>query len=229
MYKRVSPSTPTPPRDSSRANFQTQGVVIGTVVGSGNLHGVVSSNIFLSSEAPRYWTGHAVCLAFIAVLSLGGSTTMHFLLKRENQKRRSGQRDDMLAGKTDYEIKIDHVVTVRPKDLKIRASLRKGLTVSSLERRLFSYGGVPEPVHKRDIVHHLPDLVHDFEQRWNAAHVELSALGSSPFSTLAGACDRSESFKHLRKMGSKIVPLVVYKLNADQTTAENLWAVILCL
>ena len=76
------------------------------MVGSGNLHGVVSSNIFLSEESPRFWTGHGVCLGFLTIGALGGSIFMHFALKRENAKRKSGKRDDMLAGMTDYEIKI---------------------------------------------------------------------------------------------------------------------------
>jgi hypothetical protein len=35
-----------------------RGLVIGMVVGWGNLNGVVSSNIYLKGQAPRFWTGH---------------------------------------------------------------------------------------------------------------------------------------------------------------------------
>jgi nitrate/nitrite transporter NarK len=35
-----------------------RGLMVGMVVGWGNLNGVVSCNIFLKSESPRFWTGH---------------------------------------------------------------------------------------------------------------------------------------------------------------------------
>ncbi|KPI38095.1 putative transporter [Cyphellophora attinorum] len=41
-------------------------VVIGMVVGWGNLNGVVSSNIYITNQRPRYWTGHGVVLAYQA-------------------------------------------------------------------------------------------------------------------------------------------------------------------
>jgi hypothetical protein len=62
---------------------------------------VVSSNIYITGERPRYWTGHSVVLAYQVLFLLGGSIAMHILLRRENAKRRSGQRDNMLDGLTD--------------------------------------------------------------------------------------------------------------------------------
>ncbi|KAH7027275.1 uncharacterized protein B0I36DRAFT_326789 [Microdochium trichocladiopsis] len=79
---------------------------------------------------------------------------------------------------------------------------------------------------QKDIAQHLPGLVGDFEQRWDAAHAELSALGGSPFSTLSAACDRSDTFLHIKKMGPKVVPLVVERL-VRENTAANDWAVLL--
>lgn len=73
------------------------------VVGWGNLNGVVSSNIFITSEAPRFWTGHSVILAYQIVFLLGGTVLMHVLLRIENNKRRSGKRDHMLDGMTQEE------------------------------------------------------------------------------------------------------------------------------
>ena len=35
-----------------------RGLVVGMVVGWGNLNGVVSSNIYLKGQSPRFWTGH---------------------------------------------------------------------------------------------------------------------------------------------------------------------------
>jgi hypothetical protein len=78
-------------------------VVIGMVVGWGNLNGVVSSNIYITNQRPRYWTGHGVVLAYQALFLLGGSIAMHLLLRMENRKRRSGKRDNMLNGLTQEE------------------------------------------------------------------------------------------------------------------------------
>jgi len=80
-----------------------------------------------------------------------------------------------------------------------------------------------------DIAKHLPGLVNDFERRWAAAHAELSAFGGSSVPTLSDACDHSETFNHIKKLGPKIVPLVVDKLASGDNTAANLWAVLLCL
>lgn len=78
-------------------------VVLGMVVGWGNLNGVVSSNIYLTEEKPRYWSGHGVVLGYLTLCLLGGSLFMHFSLRAENAKRRSGQRDHILDGLTEEE------------------------------------------------------------------------------------------------------------------------------
>lgn len=70
-----------------------RGVVLGMVVGAGNLNGVVSSNVFLKSQKPRFWTGHGVVLGYQIVLLLGGTIFMHLALRRENTARRTGRRD----------------------------------------------------------------------------------------------------------------------------------------
>ena len=70
-----------------------RGVVLGFVVGWGNLNGVVSSNIYLSNEKPRYWTGNGTIIGVLTFFLLGGSVLMHCLLRIENRKRLSGQRD----------------------------------------------------------------------------------------------------------------------------------------
>lgn len=81
-----------------------RGLVIGIVVGWGNLNGIVSSNVYITSQAPRFWTGHGVCLGALAVCLLGGSIAMHLLLRAENSRRLSGKRDNMHAGKSAVEI-----------------------------------------------------------------------------------------------------------------------------
>jgi MFS family permease len=81
-----------------------RGVVIGIVVGWGNLNGVVSSNIYITSEAPRFWTGHGVVLAYQVICLLGGTIFMHVMLRMENAKRKSGKRDRMHEGMTPAQI-----------------------------------------------------------------------------------------------------------------------------
>ncbi|KAI1843289.1 hypothetical protein JX265_007764 [Neoarthrinium moseri] len=79
-----------------------RGVVLGFVIGWGNLNGVVSSNIYFSS--PHYYEGHGVVLAYMAIFLLGGSLLMTTLLRIENKKRRQGKRDYLIEGKTHAEI-----------------------------------------------------------------------------------------------------------------------------
>ncbi|KAK5070538.1 hypothetical protein LTR64_000209 [Lithohypha guttulata] len=81
-----------------------RGVIIGIVVGWGNLNGVVSSNIYLRHERPRYWTGHGTVLAYQIFCLLGGTIFMHLMLRRENRLRRSGKRDNMHQGMTAEQI-----------------------------------------------------------------------------------------------------------------------------
>lgn len=64
------------------------------VVGWGNLNGVVSSNIYLEPERPRYWSGHAVVLGYQIVFLLGGSIFMHFALRVMNKSRKEGKLDE---------------------------------------------------------------------------------------------------------------------------------------
>lgn len=79
-----------------------RGVVLGFVIGWGNLNGVISSNIYFS--APRYLEGHAIVMAYLAVLLFGGSVLNTILLRRENAKRRRGERDHWIQGLTEEEI-----------------------------------------------------------------------------------------------------------------------------
>lgn len=76
-------------------------VVLGMVVGWGNLNGVVSSNIYLVREQPRFWSGHGVVLAYQILFLLGGSIFMHFALQWENKRRRDGKLDSYWAALTD--------------------------------------------------------------------------------------------------------------------------------
>ena len=108
-----------------------RGITLGFVIGWGNLNGrpsffptetanrmmyeqttnghftspgIVSSNIYRAEDKPRFKPGHSVVLAYEAVFLLGGSVLQHLLLRRENAKRRAGERDVWIEGKTEAEI-----------------------------------------------------------------------------------------------------------------------------
>lgn len=66
--------------------------------------GIVSSNIYRQKDKPRFKPGHSVVLAYEALFLLGGSILQHVLLRRENAKRRAGERDVWIEGKTEAEI-----------------------------------------------------------------------------------------------------------------------------
>ncbi|KAI9693857.1 MAG: hypothetical protein M1822_003128 [Bathelium mastoideum] len=83
-----------------------RGISLGILIGWGNLNGVVSSNIFLARQKPRYYTGHGVIIAYLTLFQLGFSILAHILLRRENNKRRSGKRDHWVEGKSEQEIEI---------------------------------------------------------------------------------------------------------------------------
>ncbi|KAG0650795.1 putative transporter [Hyphodiscus hymeniophilus] len=79
-----------------------RGVVLGFMIGWGNLNGVVSSNIYYQS--PKFTVGHATVLAYMFAFLMGGSVVMELLLMRENKARREGKRDHWVEGLNDKEI-----------------------------------------------------------------------------------------------------------------------------
>ncbi|KAI4141577.1 MAG: hypothetical protein L6R39_005277 [Caloplaca ligustica] len=81
-----------------------RGVTLGFMIGWGNLNGVVSSNIYQAKDKPNYRTGHGVVFAYLVLFLLGGSALQYVLLRRENAKRRAGNRDYLAAGKSEKEI-----------------------------------------------------------------------------------------------------------------------------
>ncbi|CAG8930827.1 unnamed protein product [Penicillium salamii] len=75
-----------------------RGVSIGIIIGWGNLNGIVSSNIYREEDKPRYYPGHGVVLAYLVLFLFGGSVVQYLLLRRENGKRRRGERDAWVEG-----------------------------------------------------------------------------------------------------------------------------------
>ena len=80
-----------------------RGITLGFVIGWGNLNGVVSSNIYIKGD-PGYRKGHGIVLAYLVLFLTGGSTILHFLLQRENARRRAGALDHIVQGKSKEEI-----------------------------------------------------------------------------------------------------------------------------
>ncbi|KAL9049987.1 MAG: hypothetical protein Q9162_006902 [Coniocarpon cinnabarinum] len=81
-----------------------RGVVTGTVIGWGNLNGVVSSEVYRSKDKPKYYPGHGVVLGYLTLFLFVGSVVTELLLMRENKLRRAGKRDYRAEGKTEEEI-----------------------------------------------------------------------------------------------------------------------------
>ncbi|KAG6059438.1 hypothetical protein E4U32_004081 [Claviceps aff. humidiphila group G2b] len=79
-----------------------RGIVLGMVIGWGNLNGVVSSVIYRSP--PRYFEGHGTILAYLSVFLFGGTLLYAAALRKENARRRRGDRDKWVAGMTEAEI-----------------------------------------------------------------------------------------------------------------------------
>jgi MFS family permease len=61
-------------------------------IGIGNIGGIVASNIFIKTEAPRYHTGFGTAMSFLGLCMIS-ATTFFFALKAENKKRDNGGRD----------------------------------------------------------------------------------------------------------------------------------------
>jgi DMSO reductase anchor subunit len=76
-----------------------RGVVLGFVIGWGNLNGVMAANVYRAEDAPQYRFGHAMVLAYLTIGLFGGSMMNWFYLRNQNTKRKRGDMDDLLEGK----------------------------------------------------------------------------------------------------------------------------------
>lgn len=65
---------------------------------------MVSSNIYRTSDKPRYFLGHGVVLAYLALFLLLGSFVTRMMLVAENKKRMGGKRDGWVEGKSEQEV-----------------------------------------------------------------------------------------------------------------------------
>jgi MFS family permease len=64
-------------------------------IGLGNVGGIIGSNIYIATEAPRYHTGFATALGMLWVCALM-ATIFYFGMMWENKKRDRGERDERL-------------------------------------------------------------------------------------------------------------------------------------
>ncbi|KAL4884448.1 major facilitator superfamily domain-containing protein [Aspergillus karnatakaensis] len=83
-----------------------RGVTLGFVIGWGNLNGIVSSNIYRGDDAPEFYPGHGTVLAYLVLFQFGGSVIQYLLLRRENARRRRGDRDVWVQGRSQNEIQM---------------------------------------------------------------------------------------------------------------------------
>ncbi|KAJ5372989.1 Major facilitator superfamily domain general substrate transporter [Penicillium concentricum] len=83
-----------------------RGVSLGFIIGWGNLNGIVSSNIYRAEDKPRYYPGHGVVLGYLVLFQFGGSVLQYILLRRENGKRRRGERDHWVQGLDQNQIEL---------------------------------------------------------------------------------------------------------------------------
>jgi MFS family permease len=79
-----------------------RGIVLGFVIGWGNLNGVVSGNVYRTG--PRFFNGHGTIIAYLVICIFGGSILMSWLLNRENKARLAGKRNRWVEGKSEEEI-----------------------------------------------------------------------------------------------------------------------------
>lgn len=76
-------------------------------IGIGNLGGIVASNVFLESEAPKYRTGYGVSLGMLWICGIS-CTLLYLLVGWENKKRERGERDYRLESTDADNLGDDH-------------------------------------------------------------------------------------------------------------------------
>ncbi|KAJ2899554.1 putative transporter [Zalerion maritima] len=78
-----------------------RGIVLGFVVGWGNMNGVASSNVYSGD----FRTGHIACLSFLCLLFFA-SIIQTLCLANENKRRQRGDRDHWVEDKSPEEIRL---------------------------------------------------------------------------------------------------------------------------
>jgi len=74
-----------------------RGLSLGMVIGIGNLNGVVNCFIYRNKDKPNFRLGHSIVLGFLLIFLFGGSCLQHFLLIRENNKKKEHRKNNITA------------------------------------------------------------------------------------------------------------------------------------
>ncbi|KIM68298.1 hypothetical protein SCLCIDRAFT_1209723 [Scleroderma citrinum Foug A] len=72
-------------------------VTLAISITSGNVQGIVSSNIYRANQTPWYPIGHGIALMYV-ILAIIGTVILWYILKRENARRDRGERDEIIQG-----------------------------------------------------------------------------------------------------------------------------------
>ncbi|KAL3440043.1 major facilitator superfamily domain-containing protein [Aspergillus insuetus] len=86
--------------------FYKRGITLGIMIGWCNLNGIVSSTIYRGQNAPNFYLGHGVVLGYLTVCLFFSSILQTVLLRIENRKRLSGQRDVWMQGLDSWQIEL---------------------------------------------------------------------------------------------------------------------------
>ncbi|KAL4062588.1 MFS general substrate transporter [Scleroderma citrinum] len=62
-----------------------------------NIQGAVSSNVYRANQTPWYPLGHGLVLMYV-IFALIATVTLRYMLKRENDRRDRGERDEVIQG-----------------------------------------------------------------------------------------------------------------------------------
>ncbi|KAK0717839.1 major facilitator superfamily transporter [Lasiosphaeria miniovina] len=77
-------------------------VVMGIVIGWGNLHGMMASALW--HDSPGFVMSYIVVVVYVSVCMLIGTILFNWYLRRENAMRRDGKRDHLVIGRSPDEI-----------------------------------------------------------------------------------------------------------------------------
>ncbi|KAI0687390.1 MFS general substrate transporter [Cytidiella melzeri] len=75
-------------------------VTLAMFISFGNINGAVSSNVYRGRDKPWYRLGHGIVLMYIGI-AIVSAVVYRWLLKRENDRRDRGERDEVIVGVND--------------------------------------------------------------------------------------------------------------------------------
>ncbi|CAK7230065.1 hypothetical protein SBRCBS47491_007460 [Sporothrix bragantina] len=78
-------------------------VGIGMCIMVGNMGGIVGTNIYLAREAPKYWTGYGISLAFL-LNAICCTFVLRHVWNKDNKKRDRMSEDEIYAKYTEQEL-----------------------------------------------------------------------------------------------------------------------------